>query len=339
MSASKAAAPIGSSPAVGSSRNSSSGSRASARASEARLRMPPESSAGYFAPVSGGRPTSATFMAAISSMRCCGSLRCSLSGTWMFCVTVSELKGAPSWNSTPQRASSRRIASLSSLEMSWPNTSTVRWCGGIRPTTTRSNSDFPVPEPPTTPSTSPRCTSRSRLRWIAGLPSRVVSQRMRMMGGVAAPLPAFARSDMEEGEHHGERGVENDDQEDRFDHRDGGQAAHALGALGDLEPLIATDERDHHREERRLQGPEPEGPAEERALQLAQEQGKIDIERRPGHERAAQKSHEIRVEGQERQHQHQREHARQHQDLHGIEAERAHRVDLLVYLHGADLGG
>ena len=56
VSSSNAAAPIGSSPAVGSSRNSSSGSSASARASPARFRMPPESSAGYLGPASAARP-------------------------------------------------------------------------------------------------------------------------------------------------------------------------------------------------------------------------------------------------------------------------------------------
>ena len=51
-----AAAPIGSSPAVGSSRNNSSGSSASARARPARLRMPPDSSDGYLGPASAGSP-------------------------------------------------------------------------------------------------------------------------------------------------------------------------------------------------------------------------------------------------------------------------------------------
>src|SRR5215475_6072096 len=45
-SSSKSPAPIGSSPEVGSSRNTSSGSSASARASATRLIMPPESSDG-----------------------------------------------------------------------------------------------------------------------------------------------------------------------------------------------------------------------------------------------------------------------------------------------------
>ena len=54
---SKSAAPIGSSPDVGSSRNRISGSSASARASAARLIMPPDNSDGYLSAASCGRPT------------------------------------------------------------------------------------------------------------------------------------------------------------------------------------------------------------------------------------------------------------------------------------------
>jgi hypothetical protein len=57
-SRSNARAVIGSRPEVGSSRNSTSGSSASARAMAARLRMPPDSSLGILAPTSAGRPAS-----------------------------------------------------------------------------------------------------------------------------------------------------------------------------------------------------------------------------------------------------------------------------------------
>ncbi len=55
-SSSNPAAMIGSNPAVGSSRNNSSGSITMARASAARLRMPPLSSLGYFAALSRRQP-------------------------------------------------------------------------------------------------------------------------------------------------------------------------------------------------------------------------------------------------------------------------------------------
>jgi hypothetical protein len=53
ISSSNSAAPIGSSPDVGSSRKTISGSSASARASAARLIMPPESSEGTLSAASG----------------------------------------------------------------------------------------------------------------------------------------------------------------------------------------------------------------------------------------------------------------------------------------------
>src|ERR1700754_3893875 len=60
-SSSKSPAPIGSSPEVGSSRNTSSGSSASARASATRLTMPPESSDGKRSATSGRKPTITSF--------------------------------------------------------------------------------------------------------------------------------------------------------------------------------------------------------------------------------------------------------------------------------------
>src|SRR5579863_71086 len=113
----------------------------------------------------------------------------------------------------------------------------VPLAAGNNPTMTRSSTDLPVPEPPTTPITSPRSTSRSRLRWIVRPPRRVLRPCTRMIGDPEplTPLPCAAGSDMEIGEDDGEAGVEHDHQEDRFDHGDGGEAAHALGALRDLE--------------------------------------------------------------------------------------------------------
>ena len=75
ISSSNSAAPIGSRPEVGSSRNSSRGSSASARASAARLTMPPESSAGYLRAASAGRPTRRIFSMASSSRAVGGQRR------------------------------------------------------------------------------------------------------------------------------------------------------------------------------------------------------------------------------------------------------------------------
>jgi hypothetical protein len=64
-----------------------------------------------------------------------------------------------------------------------------------------------------------------------------------------------------------------------------------------------------------------------------------DAEFDPGHQRATNKSGEIGDEAKDRKHEHKRHYPRQHQNLDGVEAERAHRVDFLVELHGSDGGG
>src|SRR5581483_10271539 len=141
-----------------------------------------------------------------------------------------------------------------SFAVSWPKISMLPRAGVSNPTTTRSSTDLPVPEPPTTPSTSPRRTSRSRLRWIERPPNRVLSPRTRMIGSPASSMPwadsSGALSDMQVGEDDREAGVEHDHQEDRLDDRDGGEASDALGALRHLEALIAADHRDDGGEER-----------------------------------------------------------------------------------------
>ena len=63
-----------------------SGSSASARASAARLIMPPDSSEGNLLAASGGKPTRSIFSIANSSRRRGDKSRCSRIGAWMFCL-------------------------------------------------------------------------------------------------------------------------------------------------------------------------------------------------------------------------------------------------------------
>ena len=177
MRTSNASPPMGSRPAVGSSRNSSSGSSASARARLARLRMPPESSAGYLSAASRGRPAMEIFSSARSLISEFGRRVCSCSGAATFSLTVSAEKSAPFWNSTPQR---RSISARSVLEAVWgfmPNTRTSPASGRRNPMMVLSSTVLPVPEPPTTPSTSPRFTVRSRPSWIRCAPNCETSRR------------------------------------------------------------------------------------------------------------------------------------------------------------------
>ena len=67
--------------------------------------MPPESSAGYFAPSSSFRPTSSTFTRDSERTSRPGRSRNSRIGISTFCPTVSEENSAPNWKSTPQRFS------------------------------------------------------------------------------------------------------------------------------------------------------------------------------------------------------------------------------------------
>ena len=175
ISSSKAAAPIGSRPAVGSSRKSSSGSKARARARPARLRMPPDSSAGFSPAARAGRPERAIFRSANSSISRLGRLVCSNRGAATFSRTVRFENKAPCWKSTPQRRSTevqwRRLA----VRMSWPNSLTVPSSGAFRPMILLSSTDLPEPEPPTTPSTSPRSIDRSSPSWMTASPKRETS--------------------------------------------------------------------------------------------------------------------------------------------------------------------
>src|SRR6266436_727335 len=107
-SSSKSPAPIGSRPEVGSSKNTRSGSSASARASATRLIMPPESSEGKRSATSGRNPTMPSFATVISSSNRWDRFRYSRTGNWMFCRTVREENSAPCWNRIPQRRSTPR---------------------------------------------------------------------------------------------------------------------------------------------------------------------------------------------------------------------------------------
>src|SRR5215218_8420634 len=110
--------------------------------------MPPDNSDGYLSPVSQGNPTMASFISAIWSISSGLMLVYSRKGTWMFSATVWDENSAPSWNSTPQRISSSRMAgpSISSL-VGLPNTSTVPSLGGLSPMMERSSTDLPAPDP------------------------------------------------------------------------------------------------------------------------------------------------------------------------------------------------
>ena len=133
----------------------------------------------------GGRPARAIFSSASSPIRAGGRRVCSCIGAATLSLTVREENSAPCWNSTPQR---RSMAARSVLEPCgfMPNTLTSPESGGRRPMMVFSSTVLPVPEPPTTPSTSPLLTLRSRPSWIRWSPNRLCSRRTTMGGASSA---------------------------------------------------------------------------------------------------------------------------------------------------------
>ena len=93
----------GSSPDVGSSNSTASGSSASERASATRLRMPPERSDGIFSSMPESRTVS-SFSATLAAIASSSRSVCSRSGKAMFSNTVIESNSAPDWNSIATRS-------------------------------------------------------------------------------------------------------------------------------------------------------------------------------------------------------------------------------------------
>ena len=107
--------------------------------------------------------------------------------------------------------------------------------------------------------------------------------------------------------------------------------------MGHLQSLVAPDHGDDEGEDRRLDDADPERPNRVRSDELAGELEERYVENGGRHHGAAQESHDIGIEGEQRQHQDQSQDPGQHQHFHRIEAHGAHGVDFLVHLHGTDL--
>lgn len=151
----------GSRPAVGSSRNSSSGSSAIARAMPTRLTIPPDSAAGIFDACLHGSPTISSFSITMSCSRSGGTRPSSRSGCATLSNTVIDENSAPCWNSIPERVRIIRALASSIVAVSSPNTLIVPDVGRSRPRIWRTSVVLPEPEPPTIDTISPRRTSKS----------------------------------------------------------------------------------------------------------------------------------------------------------------------------------
>ena len=92
----------GSNPVVGSSKSTTSGSRASERARATRFFIPPERSLGTRCSTESS-PTMASFSPTLRRMEASSRSVCSRSGNEMFSSTVMESNRAPPWKSMATR--------------------------------------------------------------------------------------------------------------------------------------------------------------------------------------------------------------------------------------------
>src|SRR5262245_25327491 len=231
---------MGSSPVVGSSKNTISGSVTRARAMATRLRMPPETSAGYFGPT----PARPTWASARSTRVTSPSPRTrvfSRSGKAMFSAHVMESNRAPPWKTTPYRRRTSSRARLPSVVMSTPSTSTRPPSGRRSPRRCLRSTDLPPPLRPMTMVTEPSGTSRStplRTRWV---PKALVRASILIIG-------VGRRSR----QHRAHEVVPDEDEDGGEHHRLGSGPGHPLRPVADIKAFVGADPRHQHTEGHRF---------------------------------------------------------------------------------------
>src|SRR4051794_16380254 len=147
MSSHSSAVRTGSRPESGSSKSTMSGSRTSARAKPARLRMPPESSLGILS-FALPRPTSRRRRSTISPISSSLLSVCWRSGNATLSKRFIEPNSAPSWKRTPNflRMSNSSLSCMFGTDSPWTRMSPSS--GYSRPTMCLMHTDFPVPDGP-----------------------------------------------------------------------------------------------------------------------------------------------------------------------------------------------
>src|SRR5262249_11155113 len=150
-------------------------------------------------------------------------------------------------------------------------------------------------------------------RWSCNTwsPKALTNPRTLMTASLSRP-PAIS-SDPYDREKDGEPGIEHDDEEDGLDDRSGRQLADACGIALDLEAFEAANQPDDEGKNRRLDHADHEGVDADRFLELAHEHRDGDPKVEVAHHRAANEAHDVGVEGQKRQGDHEAEDPWQHQ--------------------------
>ena len=160
INSSSSAETTGSRPADGSSKNSRRGSMTIARASAARLTMPPDNWLGMrsWKPP---RLTTSSLMPVMMRMVCSSRRVCSRKGKATLSPTVMDVNRAPPWNETPMRLRTSSFSRSLARAISTPNNVTVPPAGRLRPSMCLSKVLLPEPEPPMITRISPAFTRKS----------------------------------------------------------------------------------------------------------------------------------------------------------------------------------
>src|ERR1700722_13818104 len=163
--------------------------------------------------------------------------------------------------------------------------------------------------------------------------------RPRMRITTSREVPVSCISETNHGKEYRKNGVEGNDKEDRLHHRARRQLAHARSVALDSQSFETAYQRYYEGEDGRLDETDEQRPQRDGALQLAHEGRESNSEIEIGHHHATDETHHICVKGQQRQRDHEPEHARQHQIFGDVETDGLHRIGLLVHAHRSDRGG
>ena len=119
-------------------------------------------------------------------------------------------------------------------------------------------------------------------------------------------------------------------------HRGARVLADTICRAFDTQSLPARHKRDDEGEKRRLDHTHNKVPDVRVFLKPRKEHARADTQLNPTHEGTADERRDICDQAQHRQHEYQRNHARQDQHFDRIKADGADRIDLFVHLHGTD---
>src|SRR5690606_23842989 len=182
----------GSNPESGSSTRMISGSSTNARASPARLRIPPEISPGNLrsAPA---RPVISSFSSTLRRISVSDFLVCSRSGKATLSNRFIDPNNAPSWNNTPNSLRTSYSCDSEHDTMSMPLMMHLPRSGLSSPIIDFKNTDLPVPDGPNNADTSPGGNVNVTSRQIVWLPKDFVNPSTTTSAPISPPESALLK--------------------------------------------------------------------------------------------------------------------------------------------------